>query len=169
MDITHSRALPAPAENRNVVRSASVRLALTVAPVLILLAIVAFQISHFRGVSFRDDEIRTVHAGLTLSVTEVVQWMSVDIHPPLWRIFATSWVRLFGVDEAVARFSSVLTLALALALFYRALRDSFDGRVALAGLLVFGTHALILYYGHELRPYAALLLWTSALHLLFLR
>jgi hypothetical protein len=145
------------------------RLALLVVPAVIILLVVGYQASRFSAINFRDDEIRTVHAGLTLTPAEVVQWMSVDIHPPFWRVLATGWVRLFGVDEAVARFSSVLTLALALAVFTRAMRDLFDGWVTVLALVVLGTHALVLYYGHELRPYAALLLWTNALHFLYIR
>ncbi len=150
-------------------RDASWRLALVVAPVLIILAVAALQSFRFGPINFRDDEIRTVHAGLTMSPVEVIQWMSVDIHPPLWRVLAASWVRLVGPFEGVARFSSTLTLALAMAVFYRTLRDLFLGRVALLALALLGSHALVLYYGHELRPYAALLLWTNLLHLIFLR
>lgn len=145
------------------------RLVVMMAPVLIILFVIGWQVTNFRDLSFRDDEIRTVHAATLMSPVEVVRWMSVDIHPPLWRVFATTWVQLFGVNEPVVRFSSALTLALALAAFYRVMRDSFDGRTAVMALIVLGAHGLVLYYGHELRPYAALLLWTSLLHLMLLR
>ena len=170
MQVLRSRTLPTAHPARaQVYGPALVRLALLLAPALVILAVVALQSFRFSALNFRDDEIRTVHAALTMSPVEVVQWMSVDIHPPLWRVLATTWVRLFGVDEAVARFSSTLTLALALAVFYRLMRDLFSGRVAVMALLLLGTHALVLYYGHELRPYAALLLWTNLLHLVFVR
>jgi uncharacterized membrane protein len=142
---------------------------LTLVPVLVILVVIGWQVFNFRDISFRDDEIRTVHAATIMSPVEVVRWMSVDIHPPLWRVFATTWVQLFGVTEPVVRFSSVLTLMLALAAFYRVMRDWFDGRTAIIALVLLGMHGLVLYYGHELRPYAALLLWTSLLHLAFLR
>lgn len=165
MPVPRSRILPSPPTARLLFT----RWVLMVAPVVVILAVVALQAYRFSSINFRDDEIRTVHAALTMSPVQVVQWMSVDIHPPLWRVLATSWVRLFGVAESIARFSSTLTLALALAVFYRLMRDLFTGRVAVVAVLLLGMHALVLYYGHELRPYAALLLWTNLLHLAFVR
>lgn len=170
MDISRSRALQS-AVSASVPTSTPrlARLALVLVPVLVILAVVWLQAVNFQSINLRDDEIRTVHAGMTMSPTEVIQWMSVDIHPPFWRVLATTWVRLFGVDAGVVRFSSVLTLALALAFFTRIMRDLFDGRVVVLALVVLGTHTLVLYYGHELRPYAALLLWTNVLHFLYIR
>ncbi len=136
---------------------------------LVILGVVALQSYHFSRLNYRDDEIRTVHAGMTLSVPEVIRWMSVDIHPPFWRILATTWVGAFGPDEAVTRFLSTLLTAVSLALLFRIVRDLFDAQVALIAVFLLGTHALFLFYSHELRPYAALILWTNALHLIYLR
>jgi len=72
---------------------------------LLALALVALASWHFADANYRDDEIRTTHAGMTMTVSEVLVWMSVDIHPPLWRVTATEWVRAFGPDEHVARHS----------------------------------------------------------------
>ncbi len=138
--------------------------------VLIMLLVIGLQSYQFgRRVDYRDDEVRTVHAGMTMSIPQVVQWMSVDIHPPLWRVSATVWVSIFGPDEHITRFSSVLYALLALALCFRLARDLFDDRVALLAVFLLGLHALFFFYSRELRPYAALVMWTTAMHLFFLR
>ncbi len=138
--------------------------------VLIMLLVVALQSYQFaRRVNYRDDEIRTVHAGMTMTIPQVVQWMSVDIHPPLWRVSATVWVSFFGPDEHITRFLSTLYTLLGLAFFYRLARDLFDVPTALFAVFLLGLHALFFYYTHELRPYAALVLFTTASHLFFLR
>jgi hypothetical protein len=136
---------------------------------VIALAVIALQTYHFDRRNYRDDEIRTVHAGMTMTVPEVVQWMSVDIHPPLWRVSATIWVGLFGPDEKITRFETALYALLALAFMYRLAADLLDRRAALLAVFLLGTHSLFLFYAHEFRPYAALLLWIIALNWAFLR
>src|SRR5215216_5920597 len=118
---------------------------------LIALLVIGLQAYHFSRLNYRDDEIRTVHAGMTMSIPQVVQWMSADIHPPFWRVTATSWVALFGAAEPITRFLSLLYSALALAVFYRLMRDLFDAPAALLATLL-GTHALYLFYAGEFRP-----------------
>lgn len=146
------------------------RAAAMLAFVVLALGVVALQNYHFADRrNYRDDEIRTVHAGLTMTPSEVVQWMSIDIHPPLWRVSAAVWVSLFGPDEGVTRFQSSLYVLVGLAFFYRLLADLFGRRTALLTTFLLGTHALFVFYTHELRPYAALLMWVLALHFFFLR
>lgn len=136
---------------------------------LLILGALTLQIWQFRGRNYRDDEIRTVHAGMTMTPSEVVQWMSTDIHPPFWRVLASIWVGMFGPNEAITRFQSTLFAALALALLYRHTRDLFDAPTAIVAVFLLATHAVFVFYAHELRPYAALLMWVLALHLLFVR
>jgi hypothetical protein len=163
---TRARAAVTTFERRVALQKA----ATTLLFVLLALMVVSLQTWHFTDRrNYRDDEIRTVHAGLTMSPSEVVQWMSIDIHPPFWRVMATIWVSLFGPDEAITRFHSSLTVLLLLALMYRLMADHFGRTTALVATFLLGTHALLLFYTHELRPYAALLMWVLATHLFFLR
>ncbi len=136
---------------------------------LLIVAALALQIYQFDGRNYRDDEIRTVHAGLTLSPAEVVQWMSVDIHPPFWRVLAAGWVGVFGPNESIARFQTTFYAALVLALLFRHAVDLFDRRTALVAVFLLSTHAVFIFYAHEFRPYAALLMWILGLHLCFVR
>lgn len=144
-------------------------LAVSLAFALLVIAIAALHSHHFSGANYRDDEIRTVHAGMMMSPVEVMRWMSADIHPPLWRVAATSWVALFGPDEPVTRFSSTLFAVLALALIYRLGADVFDAQTGLIAALILGCHTLFMFYGHELRPYGLLMVCVIGLHLTFLR
>lgn len=145
-----------------------VRLAYPLCALLMVVAL-ALQIYQFDGRNYRDDEIRTVHAGLTLSPSEVVQWMSADIHPPFWRVLAASWVSIFGPAESIVRFQTTLYAALALALLFRHAADLFDRRTALIAVFLLSTHAVFIFYAHEFRPYAALLMWVLGLHFYFVR
>jgi uncharacterized membrane protein len=150
-------------------RTAHSRFAARIAFALIALGIMALQGLHFAGRNYRDDEIRTVHAGMTMSVPEVVQWMSFDIHPPLWRVSGTIWLSAFGPAETISRFESTLYALLCLAFLYRLSTDTFGRRVALLAVFALGTHSLFLFYTHEFRPYAALVLWVIAMHWALLR
>ena len=141
----------------------------TVLFALLVVGALALQIFQFEGRNYRDDEIRTVHAGLTLSPAEVVQWMSVDIHPPFWRVLGALWVGTFGPLEPIVRFQSTLFAALALALLYRHAADLFDRQTALLAVFLLATHAVFIFYAHEFRPYAALLMWVLAANLFFVR
>lgn len=137
--------------------------------VAVALLVLALHLYHFRDINYRDDELRTIHAGQVMSPREVIQWMSIDIHPPLWRVSATSWVAAFGVSEPVTRWLSSLYSVLALAMIFRLGRDLFDAQTGIFAALILGTHALFMFYGHEFRPYPLLTFWIAGMHLTFWR
>ena len=76
---------------------------------VVLVVLVALPTYHFHNRNFRQDEIYTVHAGTTLSISETAQWMAVNgVHPAGWRIVAATWVKLTGIEPPVARYFSTL-------------------------------------------------------------
>lgn len=140
---------------------------------LLILGSVALQTRHFDTRHFRQDEINTVHAAQILSISEITQWMgTAGRHPPGWRILGAEWVKLMGeagVYEPVARYSSTLTMLIALALIYRLAADLFDARTGLLAVFVFGTVPFATFYTHEFRPYALLVLTTAGMMLALVR
>ena len=125
---------------------------------------------HFEGRAFRQDEAWIVHGALYHhSAAEVVQWVSVNIHPPLWVGLANAWVKAFGQNEAIVRtLSSLLTLG-TLALLFRLGADLFSYEAGLWAVFLLGANPFFQFYGHEFRPYAALALCTVGLMWSFMR
>jgi uncharacterized membrane protein len=133
-------------------------------------ATVILHTAHFEGRAYRQDEAWIVHGALYHhSASEVTQWVSVNIHPPLWVGLANLWVQAFGQDEAIARtLSSLLTLG-TLALLYRLGADLSSDEVGLWAVFLVGSNPFFQFYGHEFRPYAALALCTVGLQWSFMR
>lgn len=136
---------------------------------LLVLVIAASQIHHFDRLNFRQDELISAYAGVSISLRDTVIWMSRDVHPPLWHVLGAGWVMLFGMDEGIDRFLSVLTTALTLAVLYRFCADLFGQRVGVIAVALLGTLALFHFYSHEFRPYALLTGLTITVQWLLLR
>lgn len=136
----------------------------------LVVALVAVHTYRFSDRNYREDEINTLHAAHLLSPSEVVQWMATEgFHPALWRVTATAWIDAFGQDEAVTRYSSTLFTLLFFAFLYRLGADLYDRQAGLIAVLVAGALPFYQFFGHELRPYAALAASVAAMQLFFLR
>jgi hypothetical protein len=140
-----------------------------VAFALLAFALLALQTAHYDEFDYQLDEVITIHHALTDTPHEVVLWMATNIHPPLWRVTATSWVTGFGIDQHVTRFLSVLFSAVTLALVFRLGTDLFGWRVGLVAVFLIGTLSYYQYYSREFRPYTALVMFAAAVHLTSLR
>ncbi len=140
---------------------------------VLLLAVVALHMSHFRERDFREDEIYTVHAAQIMNTSEVVQWIGTGgVHPAGWRIIAVWWVQLFGEagkTEPVVRYFSTLVTLLALALVWRLGADLFGWPLGGYAAFVLGTLPFAQFFMGEFRPYGALVLVTAGLTLTLLR
>lgn len=119
--------------------------------------------------NYREDEINTIRAALTLTPQQIVLWLASDVHPPGWRLAAASWIDLFGKSEAVVRWSSKLINLLSFALIFQLGKHLVDRRVALYAVALLGLYGFASNSMYELRPYSLLIALTTALHLVFLR
>lgn len=140
---------------------------------LLALAIVALHTAHFSGRAYRQDEAWIVHGALERGGAQAMtQWVSTNIHPPLWVIVANAWVDTLGQHESVTRALSGLLTLLALALLFRLgadLAGSPRSLVPLVAVLIVGASPFFQFYMHEFRPYPALVACTLAACLTFLR
>ncbi len=136
----------------------------------VMLGIIALHMAHFHDRNFRQDEVFTVHGANVLTLSETAQWMAINgVHPAGWRVTAAAWVKLVGGSEPAARHFATLCTLIALALVYRLARDLFDHRVGLYAVFILGTINFAQFHMHELRPYAALVLFTVGMMWAFAR
>lgn len=137
---------------------------------ILMMAAVTVHTYRFSGRNFREDELLTIHAAKTQDVYKIAEWTAVEgFHPLGWTLGATIWVDVFGDSEPVVRYLSTLFTLLALAFVYRLGADLFDWQVGLLAALFLGALPFFQFYGHELRPYSALVAFTAGMQLMFLR
>lgn len=137
--------------------------------VFITLLALTFQAYHYAGRDYRQDEAWIIHGNLHHSPQEIVVWVSGNIHVPLWMVMADVWVEMVGHLEQPARHLSVLFTSVSLALVYRLGADLYGRRAGLAAVLLLGCSSFFLFYSYEFRPYPALLMFTLAVQVTFLR
>src|SRR5262245_23771639 len=81
-----------------------------------------------------------------------------DIHPPLYSVFMFAWVRLFGDAEWSIRLPSLICGLLSLPLSYAIADRCIGRRTAVLSTFLLAASPVHIWYSHEARPYAALLL-----------
>lgn len=136
---------------------------------ILIVAISFLHISVYGGRNYREDEVNSVHGALTKNPTEIVEWMSTDLHPPGWRLFADFWVDVFGTDEIIVRWSSNLINIMTFALLFQLSRQLLDWRLGVFSIILLGLYPALANAMNELRPYPMLIMLSIALHLIFYR
>ncbi len=140
---------------------------------LLAVVIVGLHTAHFQGRPFRQDEAWIVQGALHRGgVQDMTQWVSTNIHPPLWVMAANAWVDVLGQNETVVRTLSGLITLVGLALLFRLAADlagSPRSPIPFIALLLLASSTFFQFYTHEFRPYPALAACSLALALTFLR
>lgn len=169
--MTDTSPLSAPAEPAFSLRLRT--LAAYVAFALLAVGIVALHTDHFQGRAYRQDEAWIIHGAIERGgAAAMTQWVSTNIHPPLWVIAGNAWVDLLGQHETVTRTLSGLLTLLTLALLFRLgadLAGSPRSLVPLMAVVIVGASTHFQFYMHEFRPYPALVMASVAVCLTFLR
>ncbi|NLG52290.1 MAG: hypothetical protein GX552_19435 [Chloroflexi bacterium] len=102
-----------------------------------------------------------------MDVPTLIEWTSLDIHPPLYYTLLHFWIAL-GEGEAMVRGLSLLASVLALPVMYGLGRTLFDGRTGLVATLLLAVAPFHIWYAQEARMYAWVTLLLSASVLLAL-
>ncbi len=89
----------------------------------------------------------------SMNLGEMVRLTAVDIHPPLYYILLSGWLRLAGSTPEMARFLSVLFGTLLVPLAYRVASHLFDRVAGLATAAVVTLAPFAVYYSQEVRMY----------------
>jgi hypothetical protein len=86
-------------------------------------------------------------------LADIIARAANDPNPPLYNILISFWIQLFGVDEAPARWFSLLFSAFAAGGLFVFLRRNFGLRPALVAVAFFTLSAVQLKFAHNARPY----------------
>ena len=128
--------------------------------VLLMLAVVVVQSSHFSGYDYRQDEAWVIHSGLVRVEQNGLLTHTLgifgDVVPE--NFVQDIWVTLFGHSEPIVRFLPILYTLLTLALLFRLSSDLFDHQTGLYAVFILGTLAFFQFFAHEARPYSALIM-----------
>ncbi|MCI0712024.1 MAG: glycosyltransferase family 39 protein [Chloroflexi bacterium] len=133
----------------------------------VLLLTATLQIVDLDKISLWADEGWTIAATLEDNPVDVLtEWVSIDVHPPLFFLELYVWRQFTGDTIFEMRYFSVLITLLATAVMYKTGQSLFNSK--LAGILaafIFGVHDLVNVLTQEVRHYpqqqltVALTLW----------
>lgn len=147
---------------------------LSVRNILWLLA--AFTVGFFVRVnglaaqSLWNDEGTSVALAQT-NVGAILSAASQDIHPPLYYILLSGWIKAAGISEFSIRFLSVIAGVLVIAVTFRIAREFFKQNIAVMAAVLSALNPFQVYYAQETRMYiwvtlfAALSLWAMVVML----
>lgn len=138
---------------------------------LAILVFIVVQSHHFHDRPYRQDEAWIVHYALDNIEREgfVPHLAQVFSRLTPENVLQDVWVHLFGHTENIVRYFSTLVTLATLAIFYRLSANLFDRRTAWLALVLLGTSSMFLYYSHEARPYAIMLLGVAGYQLALFR
>jgi hypothetical protein len=122
--------------------------------------------------SFWADEGWTIVLSHGPTLSDVVQTMAADQHPPLYFVLFHYWTLLAGDSEIVSRLLSAFWSLIGVALVYRLGADRFSRQAGALGALVMALAALDLMMAQEARHYtqmATLALLSTLFYFRYLR
>lgn len=90
-----------------------------------------------------------------------------DNHPPLYFVLLHYWMKIFGENELVIRFPSILFGILTAVSFYLLLQEIFDKSYAIKGTIILTLLPSLIYFSIQVRMYS-LFVFLSLLSTFFL-
>ena len=101
------------------------------------------------------------------SVADIIRFVSVDTHPPLYYLLLKGWAGLFGWSELALRSLSVLMMGAMIFVAGLLAKRFFGARAALLATALMVVSPFVLRYGFEIRMYSmAGLIGISATYML---
>lgn len=99
---------------------------------------------------------------------ELLCWLAVDSHPPLYILFLHFWAKLFGNSETALRFPSEAAGILSIFATYFLSKKFLNNSASVSSTILVSLSAAAIYYSQEARSYSLLLLCITVLTLLWL-
>jgi len=90
------------------------------------------------------------------------RYLRADATPPLYPLLARAWLKLFGTTLVAARALSALASAASVVALFQLGRRFLDARTGLFAAALLLTSRCQIYFAHEARPYALVLLMVIA-------
>lgn len=130
--------------------------------VLMMLFVVAItSISQLNAFSLWVDEGWTISVVQTDSLSNLLELVREDVHPPFYFFQLFLWSKLAGDSIFALRYLALLSALLALALTYRLGHDLFSPRVGLYAAGLLALHDLFQVLSKEIRQYPQTVLWSA--------
>jgi uncharacterized membrane protein len=129
-------------------------------PVYLFSLFLALAMTAYIGSSYWLDELYSVTAS-NLGVSEMITLIINDVHPPLYQLILTCWIRIFGDTPFATRALSLSFSLLALSIFFLEMRKHATAQATIVGLLFLVTNKTFLYYSLETRSYSLMLLLST--------
>lgn len=126
-------------------------------PVLLLMvvgALLRFWSIDTRGL-WLDEAVTIMHARSTLA--DVVATVASGVHPPLFHILMSLWIRVFGSAETAVRSFAAVWGLLSIPAAYWATRVVFDRRSGLIAATIAAFSPYLVWYSQEARMYSMML------------
>ncbi|HEY5226400.1 MAG TPA: glycosyltransferase family 39 protein [Methylovirgula sp.] len=134
---------------------------------IILVCLVAVRIAVFFVKPFWLDEVFSGAAAASPSVGALfTDWITKDVHPPLYLLLLHFWSQLFGVSDVALRLPSLIFDVAAIPILYFGLRRTLGVWTATVAALIVAAAPSAILYSAEARSYA-LLIFLSSLALVF--
>lgn len=123
--------------------------------IAIFVVLIATTITRF---SIWIDESATLLLVGPHSYGEIVEYVKLDAHPPLWYLVLKPWLQVFGTNVLASRTESAVFMLAAFSVWYHFVRTRFSRPLALVSLALMVTNPMLLHYAIEGRMYAFTLL-----------
>ncbi len=129
---------------------------------LVLLAVFACLIvSTINRFSIWIDESATLLLVGPHGYGEIVSYVKLDAHPPLWYLVLKPWLQLFGSSSLASRSESAVFMLVAFGVWYHFIKTRFSRSLAVLALALMVTNPMLLHYAVEGRMYAFALLLVA--------
>ncbi len=137
---------------------------------IVLAALVALRIALFFVKPLWFDEVYTGASALSPSFGALfADWISQDVHPPLYLLLLHFWCKAFGVSDIALRLPSLICDVAAIPVMYFGLRKTIGERPATIAALIIATAPNAIFYAAEARSYGLLLLLSAVAMVFALR
>lgn len=124
-------------------------------------------INNYDSLSF--DEIVSVSIAKKdfSSIWDYAKW---EMHPPLYFYYLSFWIKFFGDNESILRYSTLFTHLLSIISLYFLGKELFSSKkIGLLTAFLFSLSPLFSFYGIWLRMYTMLFLFSTLSFLFFLK
>jgi len=101
-----------------------------------------------------------------MSLSQMVQATTADVHPPFYYLILHYWVALFGTSAVAVRLLSVLFGVLAIPMIYVVGRQLFNKEAGLVGALILALSSFNIWFSQETRMYS-LMVFLALLSMYF--
>ena len=136
--------------------------------VVFIVASLGFSASTLFHQSLRLDESQSLWVS-TKSVWAIIQYLSLDVHVPLYELILHFWLQIFGVSIIAARSLSFLFFIASLPMLYLVAKKASNTSIALLTITLYSLSPFILWYSFEARMYTMFTLITIVSHYYFLK